>query len=448
MIAILVQTFRAPSAGVLGWTWLTLMTPQKLIWGLLSSMPLNFILALATLAMVLFGSDKRKIPSNTTVGFWFLFLITISATTLFALNPAMAWDGWSRVVKVMLLGLLVPVFMMSPRRIHALIWVIVLSLGYFGVKGGLFTLVTGSGAHVIGPPDSQLIDNNNLALALCMSLPLMNYLRLQTESRFVRIGLLLAMVATAFGVMGTFSRGGFIGLGIMAGYLWWKSSHRLALAIGIVAVIVPAYLMMPANWYERMGTLKDASSQTTFLTRWDAWKVSWNIAVARPLTGGGFNASQDPDIYRYYSYGKSMYATIWATPGKPSGFTGGHASHSIYFETLGDHGFIGFALYFAMLLSTLGLLRRVRKAAKTLPAMNWAGELASMMQVSFLAFFVSGLALSMAYYDIVFLFIGIALALDQMILDYKKSGHQTMNAIAGRPAAASSGKWRAPAHAT
>ena len=45
LLAILVQTFRAPSAGVLGWTWLTLMTPQKLIWGTLSGLPLNLILA-------------------------------------------------------------------------------------------------------------------------------------------------------------------------------------------------------------------------------------------------------------------------------------------------------------------------------------------------------------------------------------------------------------------
>ncbi len=49
LLAILVQTFRTPSAGVLGWAWLTLMTPQKLIWGFLSSMPLNLILAIATL---------------------------------------------------------------------------------------------------------------------------------------------------------------------------------------------------------------------------------------------------------------------------------------------------------------------------------------------------------------------------------------------------------------
>jgi probable O-glycosylation ligase (exosortase A-associated) len=439
LLAILVQTFRTPSAGVLGWTWLTLMTPQKLIWGLLSGMPLNLILALATLAMVVFTRDRKKLPFNTVVGLWALFIVAMTVTSVFALNYSVSWGIWSRVVKVMLLGLLVPVLMATPRRIHALVWVMIMCLGYFGIKGGLFTLFMGSGGHVVGPPDSQLIDNNNLALALCMSLPLMNYLRLQSDNRTVRMGLLFSMIATTFGALGTFSRGGFIGLGVMAGYLWWKSKSRFALAIGTAAVVVPAYLMMPASWYERMGTLKDASSQQTFLTRWDAWTVNWNIARARPFTGGGFAASEDPNTYRTYSHGRSIYAD-----GSNNGETGGHAAHSIYFEVLGDHGFIGFTIYFALLLSTLVMLRRVRKAARSIPSLTWAAELATMMQVSFLAFFVSGTALSMAYYDLVFLFIGITLTLDQMVSDYKKNPMTAMDR-SGAPVVAKSGKWRAPA---
>ena len=157
LLAILFQTFRTPSAGVLGWTWLTLMTPQKLIWGLLSSMPLNMILALATLVMVVFTRDKKKLPIGMTSILWILLVVMMTVTTIFALSPSHSWGIWNRVVKVMLLGSLVPVLMSTQRRLHALIWVIVMCLGYFGVKGGIFTLMTGSGGHVVGPPDSQLI---------------------------------------------------------------------------------------------------------------------------------------------------------------------------------------------------------------------------------------------------------------------------------------------------
>lgn len=438
LLAILVQTFRTPSAGVLGWVWLTLMTPQKLIWGFLSSMPLNLILAIATLTMVVFTKDKKKVPLNTVTVLWLFFIVLMTITSIFALNPEMSWNIWDRTIKIMLLGILVPVLMMTPRRIHALVWMMIICLGYFGVKGGIFTLVTGSGSHVLGPPSSQIADNNNLALALVMSLPLMNYLRLRSGSRLARIGLLAGMVGTTFGIMGTFSRGGFIGLGVMAAYLWWKSSRRFALAVATLAVVVPAYLLMPSSWFDRMGTLKDASSQTTFLTRYDAWMVNLNIALARPLTGGGFASSEDGDVYRQYSYGKSFYLD------PRTGETGGHAAHSIYFQVLGDHGFIGFGLYFALLLSTLILLRRVRKAARAIADMAWAADLVTMVQVAYLAFFVSGAALSMAYYDMVYLFIGIALALDQMVKAHKKDAAAVEKSVALQP---QTGKWRAPAHA-
>jgi probable O-glycosylation ligase (exosortase A-associated) len=439
LLAILIQTFRTPSAGILGWTWITLMQPQKLIWGILSSMPLNMILAIATLAMVLFTSDKKRLPLNRITGLWAFFLVAITVSTIFAITPSVSWDLWNRVVKVMLLGLLIPVLVTTPRRVHALIWVMVISLGYFGFKGGLFTLLTGNGGHVVGIAGSSLGDNNYLALALCMTLPLMNYLRLQANNHTMRLGLMLGMIGVTFGILGTFSRGGFIGLAIMAGYLWWKSPRRFTLVLGMVAVIVPAIYLMPPSWYERMGTLKDASSQTTFQTRYDAWTVNFNIAVRRPLTGGGFNASQDSDTYRAYSYGRSMYADA------KTGQTGGHAAHSIYFEVLGDHGFLGFGIYFAFLFSALGLLRRVRKSAKTIPAMMWIAELATMIQVSWLAFFVSGAALSMAYYDLVFLFVGITMTLDRLVKDFKKNPYDVAADLPRAPVLAKNGKWRAPA---
>jgi putative inorganic carbon (hco3(-)) transporter len=437
LLAVLVQTFRTPSAGVLGWAWLTLMTPQKLIWGFLSTMPLNLILAIATLTMVVFTKDKKKLPFNTVTVLWFAFILFMTITTIFALNPLVSWNIWDRTIKIMLLGILVPVLMMTPRRIHALIWMIIICLGYFGVKGGIFTVVTGSGSHVLGPPSSQIADNNNLALALVMSLPLMNYLRLRSGSRLARTGLLAAMVGTTFGIMGTFSRGGFIGLGVMAAYLWWKSSRRIALAVATLAVVVPAYLLMPSSWFDRMGTLKDVKSQTTFLTRYDAWMVNLNVALARP-TGGGFASSEDGNVYRQYSYGRSFYLD------PKTGQTGGHAAHSIYFQVLGDHGFVGFGLYFALQLSALALLWRVRKAARKIPDMVWAADLIAMIQVSYLAFFVSGAALSMAYYDLVYLFIGIALALDQMVKAYKNNPAKAVIDPPG-PVAVRNGKWRAGA---
>jgi hypothetical protein len=92
----------------------------------------------------------------------------------------------------------------------------------------------------------------------------------------------------------------------------------------------------------------------------------------------------------------------------------------------------------------LVLLWRVRKAARKIPDMVWAADLIAMIQVSYLAFFVSGAALSMAYYDLVYLFIGIALALDQMVKAYRNNPAKAVIDAPGT-VAVRNGKWRAGA---
>ncbi len=101
-------------------------------------------------------------------------------------------------MKVFTVILLTVALLTSRRRIHALLWVMVLSLGFFGVKGGVFTLLHGGAATIWGPPSTMIFDNNHLAVGLLVMLPLMNYLRLHSAHRIVRLGLPAAMVLTLF----------------------------------------------------------------------------------------------------------------------------------------------------------------------------------------------------------------------------------------------------------
>jgi len=66
---------------------------------------------------------------------------------------------------------------------------------------------------------------------------------------------------------------------------------------------------------------------------------------------------------------------------------------------LGEHGFIGLALYLIIFLFafkyTISTIRRRANAEGA-----WTHRLARMIQVSLIAFAVGGAALSMAYYDL------------------------------------------------
>lgn len=400
LLTILICTIRAVHAGILGWTWLTLMTPQKLAWGFFASSQPNLIVAVVTLIVWLFSPGSKRIPVNLVTVLFLVFMAFITFTTVFALAPDLAWPKWNLAIKAMVLGILVASIMTSRVRIHALVWIIALSLGYFGIKGGLFTLRTGGQFHVLAI-EGSFGDNNVLAVALCMILPLMNYLRLQSANRFVRLGIIVVMGLTALGTLGTYSRGGLIGLTIMGAYLWWHSKSRIVIALVVLAVSVPAYNFMPAKWTARMSTIQTAEEDTSFRERLDAWRTAFNIAKARPLTGAGFDATLSPAVYRKF--------TDDAT------FVGGRAAHSIYFEVLGDHGFVGLGLYVAMLVMTWRYAGAARRTARRDPQLGWIADLAAMIQVSLISFVVAGAALSMAYYDMFYLLLGITVVLRKML---------------------------------
>ncbi len=399
LLLILVRTIGAAQAGILGWTWLTLMTPQKLTWGFAGQLPLNLVLAIVTLLAWFLSREPKRSVVNVPMFLCLAFMIFITFTTLFALAPDLAWPRWSLAIKTMILGLMIASVMTIQIRIHSLIWVAALSLGYYGIKGGLFTILTGGHFRVLAP-EGSFGDNNSLALALCMILPLMNYLRMQSESRFVRIATIAAMALTTIGVFGTYSRGGFLGIAIMTAYLWWHSRNRLAIALIVLLIAVPAYKFMPTSWSERMGTIETAEGDSSFQERLQAWRTEYNIATARPFLGGGFNASMKAEVYRKFS-------------GDPSGWP--RAAHSIYFEVLGDHGFIGLSLYIALLVAIWRYAGLARRAARGDPESGWIADLASMVQVSLVSFVVAGAALSMAYYDMVYILLGVTVALRNLV---------------------------------
>jgi probable O-glycosylation ligase (exosortase A-associated) len=334
---------------------------------------------------------------------------------MFALAPDMTWDRWDRTIKIMALGLCVPMTATSKERIYALVLVMVTSLAFFGVKGGLFTLLTGGTSHVIGPEGEGLGDNNALALALCLTLPLVNYVRIQSLSRTSRIVSAVAMILIVIAILGTYSRGGLIGLGMVGVYFLWKSRQRIAIAMFAVVALVAAFQFMPPQWLARMETIGTAQNDASFQDRLDAWQVALNIAAARPLIGGGLGASERSDIYSRFRSQGSINAQNAQAAGRSEPINAPRAYHSIYFQVLGDNGYPGLLLFLALLILTWRYLAQIRRATRGVAEHAWAFDLATMMQVSLFSYAVAGAGLSMAYYDMPYLFMGIAIAIRQIV---------------------------------
>ena len=109
--------------------------------------------------------------------------------------------------------------------LHKLVWVLALSIGFFGIKGGIFTIATGGSYRVYGP-GGAIADNNTLALALIMAVPLFRYLQLQSTNAWVKRGCTAAMVLCVISAIGSQSRGAFLALAAMSVFLAMKSRQK------------------------------------------------------------------------------------------------------------------------------------------------------------------------------------------------------------------------------
>jgi probable O-glycosylation ligase (exosortase A-associated) len=139
---------------------------------------------------------------------------------------------------------------------------------------------------------------------------------------------------------------------------------------------------LPEEWWARMHSIQNYEQDQSAMGRINAWHTMFNIAKDR-IFGGGFN------VYTYDIF--QMYAPI------PENV---HAAHSIYFQVMGEHGFIGLFLYLMIGFFTWQSASWLRKHTRGIPELEWTGRLAAMCQVSMFGFAVGGAFLSLAYFDL------------------------------------------------
>jgi putative inorganic carbon (hco3(-)) transporter len=374
--------FRYPAAGVICWIWISIMSPHRLVWGFAAGQQFNFVIALVTLLGWFLSKEARRWTPDLTPKLLLALTAWMTFASFFSLFPPDSWSIWDQTMRTLALIFLVFFVVKSKARIHGAIWALVISVGYYGVKGGLFTIATGGNFRVLGPGGTMLADNNNLALAVVMTFPLLNYLRLHTKHPALRIGLMVGMFLEVVMVLGTHSRGGAVALAAMLVAFWMMSRHKVGIAIVGVPIIALAVSLMPDMYFRRLDTIEDLTSDSSFMGRVQAWQVAIGIAIKQFPFGAGFSVAQRPEIFHSHLPG--------VIP---------HAAHSVYFQVLGDHGFIGLALYLWILAVALLNTWLIPNQTRNRPGLQWASDLAVMIRVALIGYSVGGAALSMAYFD-------------------------------------------------
>jgi probable O-glycosylation ligase (exosortase A-associated) len=374
------------------------MNPHRLTYGAAYDFPFAAVVTAVTLISLLFTKQQRRFPVTPVTVMLIVFMMWTTLTSFFALEPGLVWQEWSRVMKTMLMVLVAMITLRTEKDIKLLAWTIGLSLGFYGLKGGVFTIASGGSSHVFGPEGSYITDNNALALALITALPIIWYLQLHTERRWLRIGLTGLVLFTIVAAAGSYSRGALLGGGAMLSFLWLKSRYKLRAGVALLLIVPLVYLVMPEKWFGRMETIDNYSADASVLGRFNAWHFAANVAKDNVM-GGGFNV-----------FSRKMFLIYAPEP------LNHHAAHSIYFQVLGEHGFVGLALYLILMLLAWRTGTRIIKFCKGKAELKWASDLAAMCQVSFLGFAVGGSFLSLAYYDLYYYIIVLLVSLEKLLL--------------------------------
>ncbi len=376
------MALKRPWIGVMLWTWLSIMNPHRYTYGFAYSMPLAALSVAVTFIGLVFTKERASPFKNPAVTLFLLFMLWVTISWLMGLDPSGDYEQWKKVMKIDLMILVALALLHSKQHIVVLAAVAAGSLALLGAKGGLFTLLTGGAHHVWGPPGSFIEDNNEFALALVMTIPLLRFLQLQIKPWWGRHGMTAVILLCAVAVLGSQSRGAFLAIGAMTSLFWWRGKNKLNVGF-ILLIAIPLMLaFMPETWHARMSSISDYETDASAIGRFSAWWTAWGVATHH-FFGAGFDIARPWLVAMYSPYPNSV-----------------HAAHSIYFLVLGNHGFVGLALFLAIWIVTWRSAGWLRNEGARHSETKWCADLGAMCQVSLIGYAVGGAFLSLSYFDL------------------------------------------------
>lgn len=389
--------FKRPVLGVLLYTWISLMNPHRLAYGSAYDFPFAMVIVVVTLVSLLASREPKKVPPSPLLFVLVLFMGWMTLTSLGAFEPERAWNEWTRVFKTLFMVIVTIAAINTEKDIKLMAWVVGLSLAFYGTKGGVFTLASGGSSRVMGPSGTYIGDNNDLALALVMTVPLVWYLQSQVKHKLLRNGLIAIAVLTLVSAAGSYSRGALLAASAMLAFLWLKSANKTRTGMVLLLALPLVYLIMPEQWFGRMDTIHDYKEDSSAMGRLNSWQFAFNLAKDN-LMGGGF-LTFTPRMFRVYAPNPLDV----------------HAPHSIYFQVLGEHGFVGLALFLTFFLLAWRTGSRILRFCRGKEELSWAYGLAAMCQVSLVGYAVGGAFLTLAYYDLFYDIVALLILLEKFL---------------------------------
>ena len=124
------------------------------------------------------------------------------------------------------------------------------------------------------------------------------------------------------------------------------------------------------------------------------------MALSNPIFGGGFHAVQVQGIWDQFKAAPSLLGFL----NLPVPEFSAKAAHSIYFEVLGDMGFVGLFIFMAILLYGIRARFLIKRQLRYMGTQwLWARDMADMLMLGIIAYMAGGAAVSLAYFEVIYM---------------------------------------------
>lgn len=421
-VAFLVIIFgiglRRPFVFVLAYVYIDVVSPQRLTYLLLNSIPISLIAAGFAVGAWLLVDDKRDSRFAPRQLIMLLLTVYCWITTSQADFPIEAADKWSWVWKAMAFAIFLPLTLRTRLRMEALALFMVTSAASIIIIGGIKTLGSGGGyggLNLMVTNNTGLYESSTIACVAIAIVPLILFLlkhgRIFSNNWRSKAFAYALCFACLLIPVGTEARTGLICIGVL-GILTLRHTKRRVLFLTIAGILAASTIpFLPSSYSSRMDTIRDYKSDSSASTRIEVWKWTWNYAKENPL-GGGFSAYLQNNI-RYKAVkvennGAQSQQQDTLIQDKA------RAYHSAYFEMLGEQGFPGLFLW--LLIQVGGLVRmeivqRRNKQTKS-EADKWIGPMATALQHGQIIYMVGALFVGIAFQPFMLMMIAMQIGLD------------------------------------
>lgn len=409
---------RRPFLFVLAYVYIDIVSPQRLTYLLLNSVPISLIAAALAAGGWAMFDDKKDVRVAPRQFLILLLLIYCGITTLHADFPLSALDKWSWAWKSLAFAAFLPLTLRTRLRVEALLLFVVLSAASIIIVGGIKTLFSGGGygeLNLMVTNNSGLYEGSIISTVAISLIPIILWFTrhgtIYKPDWRVRLFCYALIFACLLIPVGTQARTGLLCIGLLAVLLLRETKRRVLYLGGLALATATAVPMLPQSFTERMSTIDSYKADASASTRIQVWKWTIDYAKDHPF-GGGFNAYLQNHI-RYDTVAVIDHGDQ-AVVDKTLQVDSARAYHSSYFEMLGEQGWPGLALWLAINLGGLirmeVLRRRYRRSTDEQDA--WIAPLAGALQNGHLIYLLGGAFVGIAYQPFLFYVVGAQIGLD------------------------------------